>query len=104
MIDWKDIDDVLSINHPVKGYLPEKYELTPTLARMVNALPRKNKRIFPTSYKSGPTTACGDYAKNAHRNSKTQHSYKLPSKASDTGTAQCSHTPQTATSLKSCKC
>ena len=41
----------LSINHPVKGHLPGKYELTPRLVCMLNALPRKHKRIFPTNYK-----------------------------------------------------
>ncbi|MCJ7560503.1 hypothetical protein MUO79_07780, partial [Candidatus Bathyarchaeota archaeon] len=51
--EWIDFkDNVLSINHPVKGHLPGKYELTPRLTCMLNALPRKNKRIFPTSYKS----------------------------------------------------
>lgn len=50
--EWIDFkDNVFSINHPVKGHLPGKYELTPRLTCMQNALPRKNKRIFPTSYK-----------------------------------------------------
>jgi len=49
--DWIDLkDDVLSINHPVKGHLPGKYQLTPGLLTMLNALPRKDKRIFPMSY------------------------------------------------------
>lgn len=47
-VDWKG--NVLSINHPVKGHYPGKYELTPELAAMINSLPRKNKRIFATNY------------------------------------------------------
>jgi integrase len=49
--DWIDFkDNVLSINHPCKGHLPGKYELTPQLCAMVNSLPRKSKRIFASSY------------------------------------------------------
>lgn len=51
--DWKDLkDNVFSINHPVKNHLPGKYELTPQLVAMINALPKKNNRIFATSYKA----------------------------------------------------
>jgi len=51
--DWIDLkDNVLSINHPVKGHLPGKCELTPRLTMMLNSLPRKKKRIFATSYKA----------------------------------------------------
>jgi integrase len=51
--DWIDLNgDVFSINHPVKGHLPGKYQLTPRLVAMLNALPRKDKRIFPTNYKN----------------------------------------------------
>jgi integrase/ribosomal protein L37AE/L43A len=51
--DWIDLKgNVLSINHPVKGHLPGKYELTQRLTCMLNALPRKDKRIFPTTYKN----------------------------------------------------
>jgi integrase/ribosomal protein L37AE/L43A len=51
--DWVDLkDNVLSINHPVKGHYSGKYELTPRLLAMLNALPRKKKRIFPTTYKT----------------------------------------------------
>jgi integrase len=50
--EWIDLkENVLSINHPVKSHLPGKYELTPRLTAMINALPRKDKRIFPTSYR-----------------------------------------------------
>ena len=51
--EWIDLkENVLSINHPVKGHLPGKCELTPQLTRMLNALPRKKKRIFATTYKT----------------------------------------------------
>jgi integrase len=51
--EWTDLQgNVLSINHPVKGHLPGKVELTPQLTRMLNALPRKKKRIFATTYKT----------------------------------------------------
>jgi integrase len=50
--EWIDPKgNVLSINHTVKHHLPGKYELTPRLTTMLNALPRKDKRIFPTKYK-----------------------------------------------------
>jgi integrase len=51
--EWIDLaGDVFSINHPVKGHLPGKYQLSPRLVAMLNALPRKNKRIFSTTYKN----------------------------------------------------
>jgi integrase len=51
--DWIDLkDNVLSINHPVKGHLPGKCELTPQLTMMLNSLPCKSKRIFVTDYKA----------------------------------------------------
>jgi integrase len=50
-LEWIDLkDSTLSINHPVKGHLPGKYELSPRLVAMLNALPRKDKRVFPMSY------------------------------------------------------
>jgi integrase len=50
-LEWIDLKEkVLSINHPVKGHLPGKYELSPRLAAMLNALPRKDKRVFPMTY------------------------------------------------------
>ena len=49
--EWIDLkDNVLSVNHPVKGHLTGKYEITPRLIAMLNALPRTNKRIFPMTY------------------------------------------------------
>ncbi|MBN1245552.1 hypothetical protein JXA31_08160 [Candidatus Bathyarchaeota archaeon] len=50
-LEWIDLkDNVLSINHPVKGHLPGKYKLSPRLTAMLNALPRVDKRIFPMTY------------------------------------------------------
>jgi integrase len=49
--DWLDLHgNILSIGHPVKGHLTGKYELTPQLVQMINALPRKNERIFASNY------------------------------------------------------
>jgi integrase len=50
-LEWIDLkENVLSINHPVKGHLPGKYELSPRLIAMLNALPRIDKRVFPMTY------------------------------------------------------
>ena len=49
--EWPDLHgNILSIRHPVKGHLTGKYELTPQLVQMINALPRKKERIFASSY------------------------------------------------------
>jgi integrase/Zn ribbon nucleic-acid-binding protein len=54
--EWIDLKgNVLSINHPVKFHYPGKYELTTRLVSMINALPQKNKRIFPMKYKCAYT-------------------------------------------------
>ena len=54
--EWIDLkDQVLSINHPVKFHYPGKYTLSTRLTAMLNALPRKNKRIFPMKYKCAYT-------------------------------------------------
>ena len=54
--EWKDLPgNVLSINHPVKYHDPGKYELSPRLTAMLNALPRKSSRIFPMSYRTAYT-------------------------------------------------
>jgi len=56
-VEWGDLqENILSINHPCKGHLPGKVELTPQLTRMLNALPKKNKRIFAISYKNAYTS------------------------------------------------
>ncbi len=51
--EWSDLKgNILSINHPVKGHHSGKNELSPRLVAMLNALPRKKKRIFATTYKT----------------------------------------------------
>ena len=51
-VQWIELkDNVMYINHPVKRHYPGKYELSPRLICMINALPRESKRIFPTSYR-----------------------------------------------------
>jgi integrase len=52
-VEWRDLKgNILNINHPCKGHLPGQYELTPRLLAMINCLPQKDKRIFPTTYES----------------------------------------------------
>ena len=49
--EWRDLnDDILTINHPVKGHLPGRCQLSPQLTAMLSQLPKKDKRIFPTTY------------------------------------------------------
>jgi len=49
--EWIDLkENIFSINHPVKRHLTGKYAISPKLTAMLNALPRKDKRIFPMSY------------------------------------------------------
>jgi integrase len=51
-VEWIEFkDNVMYINHPVKRHYSGKYELSPRLVGMINALPRENKRIFPTTYR-----------------------------------------------------
>ena len=60
--EWIELKDkVLSINHPVKFHYPGKYELSMRLVCMINALPRKHKRIFPMTYRTAYT--CLDYTR-----------------------------------------
>ena len=50
-LEWIDLkDNVLSINHPVKGHLTGKYQISTRLVSMLTSLPRKDKRIFPMTY------------------------------------------------------
>lgn len=52
-IEWKDLTgNVLTINHPVKGHRPGKYKISNKLVSMLNNLPQKANRIFPTTYQS----------------------------------------------------
>jgi len=48
---WIDITgNIITINHPVKGYLPRQLKVSNKLLSMLNALPKTSERIFPTSY------------------------------------------------------
>jgi integrase len=50
---WSELkDNVLFINHPVKRHNPGHYELSNRLLIMLNALPRKDERIFPWKYRN----------------------------------------------------
>jgi integrase len=52
-LEWKDIkDNVISINHPVKGHLSGRMQVSNKLIAMLNALPKDSKRVFPMSYQS----------------------------------------------------
>jgi len=48
---WIDISgNVITINKPVKGHLPRQLEVSNKLISMLEALPKKSERIFPTTY------------------------------------------------------
>lgn len=48
---WIDVSgNIVTINKPVKGHLPRQLEVSNKLIAMLNALPRNNERIFPTTY------------------------------------------------------
>jgi integrase len=50
-LEWRDIkDNIITINHPVKGHLPGQVEVSNRLLSMLNALPKTSKLVFPTSY------------------------------------------------------
>ncbi len=52
-LEWKDIkDNVISINHPVKGHLSGRIEVSAKLISMLNALPKNSKLVFPMQYHS----------------------------------------------------
>ena len=70
--EWIDLkDNVFSINYPVKGYFLGKYALSPRLVAMLNALPRKDKRIFSMSYKCALKIAYEGLERRQQQNSKT---------------------------------
>ncbi|MCW4018025.1 MAG: hypothetical protein NWF00_05015 [Candidatus Bathyarchaeota archaeon] len=49
---WSELKgNVLYINHPVKRHYSGHYELSARLVQMINALPREDERIFPTTYR-----------------------------------------------------
>jgi integrase len=50
---WIDIsNNILTINNPVKGHLPGQVQISNKLLAMLNCLPKKSERIFPTNYSS----------------------------------------------------
>jgi integrase/transposase-like protein len=50
-LEWIDIKgNVVSINHPVKGHLSGRIEVTNKLIGMLNELPKVSKRVFPMTY------------------------------------------------------
>jgi len=51
-IDKNDKARIITINHPVKGHNPRQLEVSSKLIAMLNALPKKSKLIFPTTYQS----------------------------------------------------
>jgi integrase len=52
-LEWRDIkDNIITINHPVKGHLPGQVEVSSKLIALLNALPKNQKRVFPTTYKN----------------------------------------------------
>ena len=61
-IQWIDIlekEQVIKINHPVKGHLPRALQVTNKLLSMINSLPKTSERVFPMSY----ATMFGTYCK-----------------------------------------
>lgn len=52
-IESEDIKgNIITINHPVKGHLSGKIEVSAKLIAMLNALPKNSKRVFPVNYHS----------------------------------------------------
>ena len=52
-LKWKNLSgNIITINHPVKGHLPGQVKISDKLVAMLNSLPRKSERIFPTTYAS----------------------------------------------------
>jgi integrase len=52
-IRWLDIDNrnqTISIRYPCKNHLPRTIEVSGRLIAMIDALPRKDERVFPTTY------------------------------------------------------
>ena len=52
-IKWLDIDTSrkqISIRYPVKNHLPRTLNVSSRLLAMIEALPRKDDRVFPTAY------------------------------------------------------
>jgi integrase len=50
-IRWIDIDgNTIKINYPVKGHLPRALQVSNKLLSMLNSLPKKGERVFPSKY------------------------------------------------------
>jgi integrase len=48
---WIDISgNIITINRPVKGHLHRQLKVSNKLISMLDALPKKSERIFPTTY------------------------------------------------------
>jgi len=52
-IKWLDVDfnnKAISIRYPVKNHLPRTLQVSNRLLAMIEALPKKDDRVFPTAY------------------------------------------------------
>jgi integrase len=45
-------EDIITINHPLKGHLPGQIELSQKLVSMLNNLPKTSEYIFPIKYRN----------------------------------------------------
>jgi len=47
-IEWTDIsNNIITINHPVKGHLPRQLQVSQKLLSMLSNLPKTSQRVFP---------------------------------------------------------
>jgi integrase len=51
-IDFREKEQIITINHPVKNHLSGHVQITPRLVGMLNGLPKNNVRIFPRTYRN----------------------------------------------------
>jgi integrase len=50
-LQWNEIKgNIIKICHPCKGHYAGEYEVSNRLIQMLNRLPKKDKRVFPTKY------------------------------------------------------
>ena len=50
-LEWKEIKgNIITIAHPCKGHYAGQYDVSNRLISMINRLPKKDKRVFPTTY------------------------------------------------------
>jgi len=53
VLEWKEIkDNIITIAHPCKGHLTGQYQVSARLVSMLTALPKTDKRVFPTTYRA----------------------------------------------------